>query len=114
MTRFSEATNLCLLQGYGLTEAFVVCANPRPGDTARPETLGLVVDLKEVESALLDLLPVGARVRLSPLPMPRWGHQLAAHISCPRPAPTVDELKAQLAQRLSFFKIPNPLTMVTK
>ena len=39
--RFRGATGVELLQGYGLTEAFVVCANPwdRPG--ARADTLGL-------------------------------------------------------------------------
>ena len=196
---FTEATGLELLQGYGLTEAFVVCANPWEGapssaGTSRPETLGLpmpcyklrvaspdgsplpdgiegelqvagpavmsgylgepeataqaldgpwlrtgdrttrhpdghfhftgwdkaiiktlgfVVDLKEVEATLLDLLPLGSIVRLSTNPRPRWGHQLAAEVECPAPAPTVDQLRAQLAQRLSFYKIPDPLQIIT-
>lgn len=39
--QFSEATGARLLQGYGLTEAFVVSANPYRDHPARPETLGL-------------------------------------------------------------------------
>ena len=70
------------------------------------------MDLKEVEAALLDLLPRGSRVRLSPTPHPRWGHHLSAQVECPAPAPTENELRAQLAQRLSFYKIPE-LKIVT-
>jgi len=38
--RFFEATGLRLLQGYGLSEAFVTCANPWRDAEPRPETLG--------------------------------------------------------------------------
>jgi acyl-CoA synthetase (AMP-forming)/AMP-acid ligase II len=41
VARFKEITGVSLYQGYGLTEAFVVCANPASDEAARPETLGL-------------------------------------------------------------------------
>jgi len=185
--RFTGATGLELQQGYGLTEAFVACANPWPGPGARAETLGLpmpgyevrvadeegrevpdgeegelqvageavmsgylnepeatrrcmlgawlrtgdravrdpdghlrftgwdkavvktlglVVDRREVEATLLELLPAGARVRLSPAAHPRWGHKYTARISCPGQAPDLDRLRAGLEERLSFYKIP--------
>jgi acyl-CoA synthetase (AMP-forming)/AMP-acid ligase II len=80
-------------------------------DKAIVKTLGLVVDREEVRAALLDLLPDGARVRLSARPRPRWGHQYAATVICPGSAPAMDELRARLAVKLSFYKIPDPITV---
>jgi len=191
--RFGASTGLRLLQGYGLTEAFVVCANPYRDAPARPETiglpfpgyqmrvvgsdgqeladgeagalqvagpavmagflgqedltaevmsgpwlrtgdraardadghfrfcgwdkpviktLGLVVDLQEVEAQLRQVVPRAVEVELTPHLRPRWGHVLDAKLTVRGPLPDEAEVRQRLGRRLSFYKIPRRLELV--